>query len=307
MKAPLIPSPLKRGDSIGVVAPAGQIQDKHRFEKGVQILKDMGFAVRFPRQMWPGTGYLSDNDANRSEELHKSIADPEIHGVIAARGGYGCIRILDRLDQQLFRHNPKIFLGFSDITLLLNKLAIESGLVCFHGPVLTSLCDCSNLALERLYHCLTGSWNKALSPSKLEILQGEGEGTGTLVGGNLSTLLTTFGTRYDCNWDGAILLLEDVGEPIYRIDRMLTQLHMSGKLEQISGLILGDFSLGVYQDSLEKIRYTEYIWRRILDLTQSLHIPVWGNFPSGHCADNLAVPLGARVTMNSNKGILQFH
>ncbi|WP_136806401.1 S66 peptidase family protein [Desulfosediminicola flagellatus] len=302
----IIPTPLKKGSVIGIVAPAGQITDKARFEQGLNILHDMGFEPRFPRQMWPGQGYLADTDDNRAEEIHKMLVDPEIDAVMAMRGGYGCIRLLDKMNFDLFRQHPKMFIGFSDISVLLNQIASRTGMVSFHGPVVTSLCDCSNIALERFYECLKGNWRKGVSYSKIEILKGDTSATGTLLGGNLSTLMTTLGTPADVDWDGAILLLEDIGEPIYKIDRMLTQLHLTGKLKKVNGIVLGDFRMGAEQDSLEKIRYTEYIWRRVLDLTSDLQIPVWGSFPSGHFADNLTLPLGAKSIMDYQKSQLQF-
>jgi muramoyltetrapeptide carboxypeptidase len=301
-----IPPPLKKGDVIGVIAPAGQIFDKTRFEQGVKILTDMGFEPRFPRQLWPGPGYLADTDPNRAEEFHKVYSDPEVKGVIAARGGYGCLRILEKTDMQVIRQTPKMLLGFSDITLLLNQAVNEAGMISFHGPVLTSLCDCTPSALERLFHAISGNWHTAIAPPKLEILSGSGTVTGKLIGGNLSTLMTTLGTPYDFNWEGSILLLEDIGEPIYRLDRMLTQLDLAGKFKQIRGLILGDFTLSPEQDSLEKIRYREYIWKRILNFTSDLEIPVWGNFPAGHCPENLTLPLGATATMDCRQGSLLF-
>jgi muramoyltetrapeptide carboxypeptidase len=301
-----IPPPLNKGDIIGVIAPAGQIADRARFEQGIKILTDMGFEPRFPRQLWPGPGYLADTDTNRAEEFHKVYSDPEVKGVIAARGGYGCLRILDKTDIQVMRQNPKMLLGFSDITLLLNQAVQEAAMVSFHGPVLTSLCDCTTSSLERLFNAISGNWHKAITPPKLEILTGADTVQGKLIGGNLSTLMTTLGTPYDFSWNNCILLLEDIGEPVYRLDRMLTQLDLSGKFKQIRGLILGDFTLSTEQDSLEKIRYREYIWKRILSLTSNLEIPIWGNFPAGHCPENLTLPLGATAIMNSKQGSLQF-
>ncbi len=301
-----IPPALNKGDVIGVIAPAGQIVDRTRFEQGIKILSDMGFEPRFPRQLWPGPGYLADTDANRAEEFHKVYSDPEVKGVIAARGGYGCLRVLNKTDMQVVRQNPKMLLGFSDITLLLNRAVNTAGVVAFHGPVLTSLCDCTSSALERLFNVISGNWYRAIAPPKLEILSGAETVRGKLIGGNLSTLMTTLGTPYDFSWDGCILFLEDIGEPIYRLDRMLTQLALSGKLKQIRGLILGDFTLNSDQDSLEKIRYREYIWKRILNLTSDLEIPVWGNFPAGHCPENLTLPLGALATMDCKQGSLNF-
>jgi len=300
------PNPLQRGDIIGIVAPAGQLADRQRFERGVAILADMGFEARFPRDLWPGPGYLADSDVNRVRELQQVFAAPEPQAVMAARGGYGCLRLLTHFDFQAILETPKPLIGFSDISALLNRTMEETGLVCFHGPVVTSLCDCSREALDRLYHCLTGNWHRAIRPKELEILRGENQTEGRLVGGNLSTLLSLLGTPHDVSWRGCIVLLEDVGEPLYRLDRMLTQLALNGKLQEPAGIILGDFTLNVEQALSDKTRYTEYVWRRVLELTAGTPITVWGNFPAGHCSSNLTLPLGATAIMDCGRGELRF-
>lgn len=302
----IAPPPLKHGDTIGIIAPGGQITDRERFDQGLRILADMGFQTRFPREMWPGTGYLADTDRNRVNELHKVFADSDIQGVMAARGGYGCLRLLEQADFNTIRKNPKLLVGFSDICLLLNQTVQQAGVLSFHGPVVTSLCDCTRNALERLYSCLTGNWRRAIAPRNLEILRSAEQARGRLIGGNLNTLMTTMGTIFDFSWRNCILVLEDVNEPVYKLDRMLTQLGLSGKLSEPAGIILGDFTLSSNQQMLEKIRYTEYIWERVLGLTATAGIPVWGNFPTGHCPENLTLPFGATAVMDCDSGELQF-
>jgi muramoyltetrapeptide carboxypeptidase len=225
---------------------------------------------------------------------------------MAARGGYGCLRLLEQMDFTTIRGNPKVFIGFSDISLLLNQLVRQAGVLSFHGPVVTSLCDCTRAALDRLYNCLTGTWRRAIAPRNLEILRSGEQVSGSLIGGNLNTLMTTLGTRYDFSWRDCILVLEDVNEPAYKLDRMLTQLGLSGKLTQPAGIILGDFTLNSDQQMLEKIKYTEYVWERVLGLTAAAGIPVWGNFPAGHCPENLTLPFGAMAVMDCSKGQLRF-
>lgn len=302
-----VPASLKRGDTIGIIAPAGQIIDHNRFEQGVKILAGMGFETKFPREMWPGAGYLADKDSCRMSEFHKAFADVEVQGVMAARGGYGCLRLLEDADFQTIQQNPKMFLGFSDISILLNQVVQEANVLCFHGPVVTSLCDCTNDALERFHTCITGNWHRAIAPQGLEILRTGENVSGKLIGGNLSTLMTMLGTPYDLDWQGCILILEDIGEPIYKLDRMITQLALSGKLTQPAGIILGDFTLDSGQKNLDKIRYTEYIWERILGLTSHAGTPIWGNFPAGHCPNNLTIPFGATAVMDCKSGELQFY
>lgn len=303
---PLIPPSLEKGDTIAVIAPAGQLKEFPPFAKGVRILEDMGFNVKFPRNLWPGTGYLSDSDENRGLEFNTILADREVNGLIMMRGGYGCLRMLDQIDLKQVFCQPKIIIGFSDITVLQNFLYQETGLMSFHGPVVTSLPDTTQLSRERLFHCLTGNWRGSVSPKNIEILQDGPGSSGPLVGGNLASMLTLLGTPYDFSWENKIVFLEDIDEPLYRIDRMLTQLFLAGKFNNISGLILGDFSLSVFQDELEKIRYREQVWTRILEICRHSDFPIWANFPYGHCCHNLTLPLGAIGLMDRDKKSLVF-
>lgn len=306
MPSPLYPAPLKKKDTIAVIAPSGQLKDTHHFSRGVTFLEEMGFNVRYPRELWPGDNYLADSDENRALELNKAFSDPEIKGIISMRGGYGCLRMIDRIDLRQIFQNPKIVVGFSDITVLLNYLYMQTGLISFHGPGVTSLSKGTNSSHESLYHCLTGKWRKVFPPKKIEVLKKGPSSSGPLVGGNLASLVTLLGTPYDFSWDGKIVFLEDINEPIYRIDRMLTQLFLAKKLTNISGLILGDFSVSSYQDDIEKLRYKEQVWSRTLELCEHTPFPVWADFPCGHGSENITFPLGAMAEMNREKTELIF-
>ncbi|WP_163336707.1 LD-carboxypeptidase [Desulfopila sp. IMCC35008] len=307
MAKPLVPSALEKGDIIGIVAPAGRVVEQARFEKGIRILREMGFEPVFPRELWPGPGYLADTDVNRAGELMRMVASPEVKAVMAARGGYGCLRTLAHLDFSQFRKNPKPVIGFSDLTILLNQIFAQANLLCFHGPVVTSLPDCTNTALERLYYSLTGNFRKGLQVGDVEIVRGGDEVRGILVGGNLSSLMAMIGTPYDPSWKEAILFIEDINEPLYKIDRMLTQLALSGKLEGVRGLLIGDFGMDEKFDTISKLRYTEAIWTRVLELTSNTPFPVWGNCPIGHFNNNLTLPLGLPTIMDSNAATLSFY
>jgi len=306
MKSPLFPPTIKKGDTVAVFAPAGNLHETERFRKGIAILKEMGFRVKFPRELWPGSGYFADNDENRGNEFNTLLADPEIKALISMRGGYGCLRMIDKIDLAQIVRTPKIIVGFSDITVLHNYLHFKTGLVGFHGPVVTSLCNATNGALDRYYHCLTGHCSSPIFEKGIEVLRDGTSVSAPLVGGNLASLVTLLGTPYDSSWANKIVFLEDVNEPIFRIDRLLTQLKLAGKFENIVGLILGDFSLTDDVDSIEKLSYREEIWNRVLELCESSQTPIWGNFPSGHCPHNLTLPLGATAEMNSAQKQLVF-
>lgn len=301
-----IPQTLEAGDTIGIIAPAGQIRHQNSVNQGVAILKEMGFEVKLPANLWPGSGYLADTDRNRAKEFHAMWADPEIKALMALRGGFGCLRMLPFLDPIEISKENKILIGYSDITVLHAALQHTNKLVSFHGPMLSGLSDITADSRQRLYACLTGRWDTALTETGVEVLRGGAPISGTLIGGNLSTLMSMLATPMDMDWSGKILFLEDVGEPLYRLDRMLTQLWHSGKMEHVAGLILGDFSLNSGQDSLEKIRFHEEIWNRVLELTQSCNMPVWGNFPIGHGRHNITLPHGANTHMDSDRRRLSF-
>ncbi len=300
------PAPLKPGDVIGIIAPAGQLRDLNEFNAGIRLLREMGFQPRFPRELWPGTGYLADTDANRADELNRMWADSEVSALLALRGGYGCLRMAAMIDLEQVRNRPKMLIGFSDITVLHNFFCQETNLISLHGPTLCSLAQSSKESLERFYQCLTGNWRAPLQLKGVEVLRGDEEARGRLIGGNLSTLLTLLGTPFEPEFKERILFLEDVGEPLYRIDRMLTQLWLAGKLQKIAGIILGDFSYNNDMELNEKIRHHESIWSRVLQLTSTTGIPVWGGLPVGHGPENLTLPHGAETVMDSRNYQLNF-
>ncbi|MFT5698673.1 MAG: muramoyltetrapeptide carboxypeptidase [Desulforhopalus sp.] len=301
-----VPEPLKKGDLLGIVAPAGALIDEALFHAGVRILTEMGFEVKFPRELWPGDGYLADCDDNRVTELHSCFSDPEVKGIVSMRGGYGCLRILDKINLDLIASHPKTLIGFSDVTVLQNFLYHKTGLISLHGPTLTSLANSTKETLEKFHASLLGGWTQPIYDKNIVQLQGTRNVTAPLIGGNLASLITLLGTKYDFSWTDTILFLEDVNEPIYKVDRMLTQLAAAGKFDNIKGLIIGDFSPPKAEPGIDGLRHKESVWARILELCPNRDIPVWGNFPSGHCAHNITFPLGASATMDCSRCRLTF-
>ncbi|AGF79367.1 putative MccF-like protein (microcin C7 resistance) [Desulfocapsa sulfexigens DSM 10523] len=295
-----LPAPLQPGDCIGIIAPAGQIHDTKPLEQGMAILQNMGFELRLPRNLWPGKGYLADSDANRALEFHRMWSDPEISALLALRGGFGSLRLLPFLNPEDIKKERKLLIGFSDITILHSAIHQTNDLITLHGPMLTTLSSISSDSLQHFYACLSGNWDKPLQNHQIEVLRDGPPVRGKLIGGNLSSLISILATAIDQDWSKKIVFLEDVGEPLYRLDRMFTQLWHSGKINQPAGIILGDFSINQEQDSLEKIRFHEEIWKRVLELTEAAGMPVWGNFPIGHGRNNLTMPHGADALMDSN-------
>ncbi len=301
---PILPPSLKRGDTLGLFAPAGPITDQQKFTDGIRILQQMGFQVKFPSEGWREDGYLAACDKDRARELHRLWADDDIKAVLAVRGGFGCLRMIDQLDISFFGTHPKMLIGFSDITVLLNALPQQAGVVTYHGPVLTTLPVIDDQSLENFFNVLTGNLLESYKYNKIEILR-PGTVSGRLLGGNLTTLVHLLTTDWEISWDETILIIEDTGESMYRIDRMLTQLHAGGHLNKLNGLILGGFDQG--EDNLENLRLQEQVWKRIIELTAEYKLPVWGGFPIGHLRQNWTLPLGIQATMDSNRGVLQIH
>ncbi len=303
MKA--IPPPLTAGDTIAVIAPAGNIQDRQRYRDGCSILRDMGFTLRDLEKEWPGSGFLSDSDHLRAREFMSAWCSPDVKAVFTLRGGYGSLRIVDLLDMNMISKHPKFIIGFSDITILLNHIAHHTGIICLHGPVISSLASCDKKSIERLYHCLTGNWDVQLS-EKIEIIRAAPVASGTLMGGNLSSLVTLQGTGLDVDYRDSILVLEDVNEPLYRIDRLLTQFSLGGKFSGVKGIILGDFADSTNLDRNEQDRIHEFVWQRVNELVPNPATPIWGRFPIGHNRKNITIPIGARCTMDSSRALLCF-
>jgi muramoyltetrapeptide carboxypeptidase len=298
---PVLPPRLKRGGVIGLFCPAGPVRDGLRLREGIRLIEDFGFAVRVRGPAEPGEGYLADSDGERAANLHALWRDEEVQAIVAIRGGYGCLRMVELLDWELFRRQPKFLVGFSDVTVLLNTLLHRSNLVSIHGPMATTLSRSDEHSLASLFGLLTGEFEERIKPKNVEVLRG-GVGRGRLVGGNLATLTHLLATPWDTGWEGCILFLEDTNEPLYRIDRMLTQLALAGRLERLTGLVLGDFSAGD-SDRSASLRLQEAVWSRVMELAGPGY-PVWAQFPVGHRENNRALPVGMEATMDSAGGIV---
>ncbi len=292
----LLPPRLKRGDTFGLVAPAGPVENKEGFTAGVKLLRDMGFRVMYSNEILEKDGYLAGPDHHRAEQFMNVWLNPDVKAVMALRGGYGSLRLVPHLDMEMVRRFPKIFIGFSDITVLHTAILKHTGLVTFHGPVATTVAKGDREMVEYFFNTLTDSKAESIKPAGLEVLT-SGNAKGRLLGGNLTNLAHLIATPYEISWENAILFLEDVNEPPYRIDRMFTHLQEAGRLQGIAGLILGNF---------KDCEDVEKIWQRVLELVSGQGIPVWSNFPVGHGQGNYLLPMGVEVEMDSHGGVLRF-
>jgi len=301
-----VPPALRPGAVIGIAAPSGTIGKKDDFEKGIRILHEQGFATTFPRNLWPGYDYLADTDLNRTKEFMALWNDSGVDCIMAARGGYGCLRLARLITEQGLAAGCKRLVGFSDVTLLHQLLNDRRKLVSFHGPVVTSLAGLEEDSLKQLKRILLDPLADWQTQVDVEVLRGSGGVRGVSCGGNLSTIVSTLGTEMAPFWRHKIVFLEDTGEPVYRIDRMLTQLYLSGAFEGVAAIVLGDFAHGLGLDNASRLRHHEAVWYRIMELTTEETV-LWGGFPIGHGNVNHTIPLGLEITLDSGRRRLSGH
>ena len=294
-KKPIRPPRLKPGDTIGIVAPAGPFEPKI-FLKGLSTLESLGFQTLVSDEIFEKTGYLAGNDAHRAQLVNRLFKDPAINAIVCARGGFGSLRILPLVDFDVIRKNPKIFIGFSDITALLTAITMRSGLVSFHGPVVTTLARASEITCNTLSAAISSDMPLEVQPASGVVIRA-GRAQGPVIGGNLTTLCHLLGTPFEPRFKHRILLLEDRGEAHYRIDRMLFQMKLAGCFEGIAGLVLGSFegcgSLdGVFQVFEEHFR--------------DISAPILAGFDVGHGEQNLTIPFGIDAILDTDDQILAF-
>lgn len=283
-----------------MVAPAGPVCAE-RYRAGLAILASRYAIVHAydpcapPHHALP---YLASTDAERAAALNQALRDPSVKAIFCARGGYGSMRILDRLDADAFlRHRPWI-VGFSDVTAL-HSWAGRLGVPTVHGPVVAQLPDLPAEEVESLFCLVEGRASPRLAGLQPVV---SGRATGPLSGGNLTLLSHLCGTRYLPDLRGHILLLEDIGEAPYRVDRMLTQLHLSGALDHLAGVLLGSIIDPDSGEEQARVRGHDVLVERL----SGLGVPVAAGAPIGHGTHNLAVPLGVTAHLDATQGTLHF-
>ena len=285
---------LKPKDVIGVAAPSAGF-DAQAFKKGVLCLESMGFEVHIPNGITGRHRYLAGTDRQRADVLNSLFADPGIKGIIAARGGFGAMRLLPLLDWDSIAGNPKLFMGFSDTTALISSLVSKAGICALHAPNLVSLGQADKKTLESFAKTLTGCFTRIDMPSDQVLARGRV--TGRLAGGNLATLVHMIGTPYQPDFAGTILFMEDVGEPAYKIDRMLTQMKMAGVLEGVKGVVTGSF---------ENCDNDAYLPEIIQEVFFDANIPICMGIDVGHGTVNLSLPMGGTATLDADHACLEW-
>ena len=308
---PVIPARLNHGDTVGLVAPASAPPDPKNIDRSVAVLERLGFKTKLApkvRQRW---GFLAGSDHDRAGDLMKMFADPKVKAIICLRGGYGSARLLPLLDYGVIVANPKIFVGYSDITSLHCAFLRECGLVSFHGPMLNSDFIKENLpdfTLRSFLRTLmepraAGSISQGYKKKTVTILR-RGTASGPLIGGNISILCAALGTPHQPLFKKAILFFEDLDEVPYRFDRMLTQLLNAGLLQQVAGV-----AIGVNKNCRDpKARAAKEYRQTLTDVFKErllpLKVPVVSGLPFGHVRFNATLPVGLRVTLDAEGGDL---
>ena len=304
------PRRLAEGQTVAIVAPASVTYESLQLQLALEALKAMGLRATVGEHVMDRFGYLAGNDRDRAADINAAFVDPEVDAVFALRGGWGASRLLPFIDFDAIRDNPKIMLGYSDITSLLNAIYAKSGVVSFHGPNLMS------------------RWNEFTYQSMREVLfdakparyinpvdlDGElvarrnriqtivpGRTDGPLIGGNLTLMSALLGTPYLPKFDNAILFLEDVGEAIYRVDRMLTQLKLSGHLQKVSGIVFGHFTGVKPNPGLGNFALMDILKQHC----EPLGVPCYFGAMIGHVDQQSTVPVGGKARMDASKGVLE--
>lgn len=296
------PKRLQKGDTIGIVSPASPSEEES-LQRALPFLEQLGLKWKFGKHVYDKDSYLAGTDDDRRQDLEDMFADSEIAGIICARGGYGSARFTDKLDLQLIAENPKIFWGFSDITFLHTAIGVYSNLVTFHGPMLASCVgkeefhELSAKMFQQLFEPMELHYTEDISP--LTTVNG-GIAEGELVGGNLSLLVSSIGTKFEVDTKGKLLLIEDIGEEPYRVDGLLNQLRMAGKLADVAGVIIGDFA-DAQPKKEPQAASLDTVFNHYLG---NLGIPVVSGFKIGHCEPHFAIPLGVQAKLDADNKTL---
>lgn len=302
------PKRLNKKDVIGIISPASAPDEFSRVERGAKYLESLGYRVKVGDNINKSHGYLAGNDQERLDDLHSMFKDKSVKAIFTLRGGYGAFRLLDNIDYRLIKNNPKIFVGYSEITALQMAFLEKAGLISFAGPMVAVdfYDEVSPFTNEMFWETITS--NKKLGKikypenQKLPFLQ-KGSASGRIVGGNLAVFTHLLGTPYFPNLTGKILLIEDIGELPYRVDRMLNQLRLAGVFKKVKGIILGRFVDCHEHDPNKK---TLTLGEVISDYITPVKVPSIYTFPHGHIKDFVTIPFGLKVNLNATKGTVEF-
>ena len=298
------PKRLKSGQTIGLIAPSSNFMENESIRFAADILKSFGFRVKKGQYIFDRNGYLAGEDRDRAADVNAMFADKEVDAIVCIRGGYGSPRILPYLDYDVIKQNPKVIIGFSDVTALLNAIHVKTGLITFHGP--NAGRNFSDYTLSEYKKVLFDPQLTTIAaPPPFEMTEGQaerenritvitpGKAQGELIGGNLSLMVKLVGTPYEPSYKNKILFLEDVSEAQYRIDGMLTHLKLAGRLDQLAGIVFGKCTRCRDEGntlSLEQV---------LIDHLKPLGIPAVRGLMIGHIKDLSTTPIGVRAELDT--------
>jgi muramoyltetrapeptide carboxypeptidase len=294
------PPKLKPGDRLGIAAPSSPAVDPGEIARGTKTLRDMGFEVVEGRCANRRNHYLAGTDEERAEELNQMFADPSIKGIVCLRGGYGAGRILRLIDYASVKRNPKVFMGYSDITALHLAIHKECEMVTFYGPMVATemadrFSDYTRISLWKTLTSTEPAGKIGMGDAKVRVIS-KGEAAGILIGGYLPTIAASMGTPYEIDTRGRILFFEDFRKEPFELDRLLTQLLLSGKLNEAAGIAIGECV-----ECVPKGRFpSSFSWEEVLrDRLENLGIPVLSGLCFGHGDHKATLPIGAKAVLNT--------
>jgi len=303
----LKPPCLRKGDLIGIVSPASPPSAREKIDKGVQYLEQLGYRVKVGRHVLAQHGYLAGTDEQRAHDLNDMLRDKEVKAIFAVRGGYGTPRLLHLIDYRSVRRDPKIIVGYSDLTALQLALFKKTGLVTFSGPMVgVEMWDnIDPFTEEQFWRVVSSKARIGLLPNPPELpssFSNEGAARGRILGGNFALVMSLMGTPYLPDLRGSLLALEDVDEAPHRVDRMFMQLRHAGILEKLAGLILGRFIDCVPSDPSVPHLTIEQV---LQEAVRSVKCPVLTNLQYGHIPKKITLPLGVRAQLDARRGRLE--
>jgi muramoyltetrapeptide carboxypeptidase len=288
----LKPPPLRRGETIGVIAPASNVK-REEVESGVARLRDLGYQVVLGDGVYEQDLYFAGSAATRARDLMRMFERDDVRAILSGRGGYGSNYLLPLIGLDVIRRNPKPLIGYSDLTSLLTWISDETGLVTFHGPMAAKdFAHEEGADLESWFACLEGSASWSLNQMRTLT---DGDAEGTLYGGCLSILVASLGTPYEIETGGTILFLEDIGTKPYQVDRMLMQLKLAGKFDGVRGIVFGEM-----QDCVQPGGQNYSLEDVIVRVVGNLGIPIAFGLPSGHVRTrNITLPFGVNARLQT--------
>ncbi len=306
------PARLKTGDTVGLVCPAAPAYSKQAVQVLVESMQALGFKVKLGKRMWERYGYLAGKDTDRAADLNEMFADSSVQAIVCVHGGWGCARLLPLLDYDTIKKNPKVLLGYSDVTALLLGIYSQTGLVTFHGPV--GAVSWNEFTVGYLRKVLMeGETVRYENPKvvgdnltqvadRIDTIVG-GSAKGRLLGGNLTVLSHLLGTPYVPDWKGSLFFCEDIDEAPYRVDRMLTQLKLSGIFNDMNGFIFGKCSECEPSNESYGSLTLEDLW---VDHIQPAQKPAFSGSMIGHIRQKFTIPIGIEAQIDASTGVIQF-